>query len=425
MICVDRDSIALRWSLLVAAHGILMCASAHAQCAYEAIVLPIPAGFTSGTAEDMNDDGVVVGSRKAQGTLQSQAFRWSPTDGYQTLPAPPGGAQYWYASRIGKLGCVAGSADVTGISQLYLQLVAWSPDGVASLVPPAQPPLSYGVYGIVGDCRIVGTIEGGPSGAYPKPFIVEDGVSLPIPKEFDGHFGSFYCANRLGDVAGDRWRIDPRLGSIHEPIIWRPGLPVQFLPALPSDFVTTKVVALAPDLRAIVSARQIVDFHTPYRSFLFDGARYLPIGLNEGLQWTQAVSINDLGQVVGLSGVLPDNAANVPFLWINGQSYDLRTLVTLPPNVKLTNAVKVLDDGRILGTVKIGPTLIPSSAILTPLTSAEDITLDGKVDAKDLATLIDAWGEVDQSTVKRADIDRDGVVGPIDLAAVLGAWTVE
>lgn len=372
----------------------------------------------------MNHAGVVVGSRNAQGTLQTQAFRWSASTGYQTLPAPPGGAQYWYPSRIAESGCVAGSADVTGISELYLQLVAWSPDGAASLFPPTQPPLSYGVYGIIGDCRIVGTIEGGPRGAYPKPFIIEDGVSLPIPKEFDGFFGSFYCANRLGDVAGDRWWIDPRLGSVHEPIIWRPGQPVQFLPALPPDFVTTKVVALAPDLRAIVSARQIVTFHTPYRSFLFDGARYLPIGPNEGLQWTQAVSINDLGQVVGVSGVLPDNAANVPFLWVDGQSFDLRTLVTLPANVKLKTAVKVLDDGRILGTVAIGPTLIPSSAILTPITPPEDITLDGKVDAKDLAVLLGAWGAVSETTVKRADVNHDGDVGPTDLAAVLGAWTV-
>ena len=53
-----------------------------------------------------------------------------------------------------------------------------------------------------------------------------------------------------------------------------------------------------------------------------------------------------------------------------------------------------------------------------PPTNASDINSDGRVDAADLALLLNAWG----SAKGAADINRDGGVNGVDLAILLGQW---
>jgi 1,4-alpha-glucan branching enzyme len=53
-----------------------------------------------------------------------------------------------------------------------------------------------------------------------------------------------------------------------------------------------------------------------------------------------------------------------------------------------------------------------------PPTNASDINSDGRVDAADLALLLNAWG----SAKGPADINRDGGVNGVDLAILLGQW---
>ncbi len=49
-----------------------------------------------------------------------------------------------------------------------------------------------------------------------------------------------------------------------------------------------------------------------------------------------------------------------------------------------------------------------------------DINGDGRVDSRDLLSLLASWGSDDGGP---ADLDGDGVVGPLDLEILLGAWT--
>ena len=53
-----------------------------------------------------------------------------------------------------------------------------------------------------------------------------------------------------------------------------------------------------------------------------------------------------------------------------------------------------------------------------PTTNASDLNSDGRVDAADLALLLNSWG----SPKGPADINRDGAVNGVDLAILLGQW---
>ncbi|HMN95382.1 MAG TPA: hypothetical protein PKC43_04125 [Phycisphaerales bacterium] len=61
---------------------------------------------------------------------------------------------------------------------------------------------------------------------------------------------------------------------------------------------------------------------------------------------------------------------------------------------------------------------VRSAEVIVTVTCAEDVNLDGAVDALDLGRLLAAWGGADPD----ADLDRDGVVGPADMALLIAAW---
>jgi hypothetical protein len=62
--------------------------------------------------------------------------------------------------------------------------------------------------------------------------------------------------------------------------------------------------------------------------------------------------------------------------------------------------------------------LIFSQGDVPPPTNASDLNADGRVDAADLALLLNAWGTAKGA----ADINRDGAVNGVDLAILLGQW---
>jgi len=62
--------------------------------------------------------------------------------------------------------------------------------------------------------------------------------------------------------------------------------------------------------------------------------------------------------------------------------------------------------------------LIFSQGDVPPPTNASDLNADGRVDAADLALLLNAWGTAKGA----ADINRDGAVNGVDLAILLWQW---
>lgn len=395
------------------------------QCGYEYTIMPFPDGYQSLSVADFNDSETVVGHRRLQGgSLLQSAYRWSARDGYVTLPPPPGGAQAWYATRVSSDGHIVGKADISALPQEFLQLVLWDPNDAPTLAPTPIPVVSFDPFVITNSGTASGTTSFGPPGTTPKPFLWSNGAFVEIPSGFDSAFGGFRCVNDLGWFGGGIFRPVGRNEFVYHAIMWDGELNTVELPALPQQFIVTELVQIGNDLRGCVKATEIRGPEGALkRTFLWDGSVFTLVGPNTGSAWTRGNDRNEVGQIVGASGDSAVPQSSYPIVWQDGTMTDLRSLATLPATVKLGEALRVLEDGRILclGTLVAGNKTV--GVILRPNAVAEDINIDCHVDAKDLAIVLGAWGPVLPTTIRRADVDGDGEVGAFDLAAVLGAWS--
>jgi probable HAF family extracellular repeat protein len=390
--------------------------SVHAQCAYDAIWVQPEPGFLDSAALDLGSNGDVVGFRLLESTIAQVGFRWNAKSGFQALPAPPGGAQEWRGARINSKGMIAGEGDLPGIASMHWQLLSWSPSNASSVVPPQTPVVGYQAYGITDAGMIVGTLQSVsvPSIDYPVPVIVKDNALQPLPKELQGCFGYLYAASDTGWIGGARF-IDP---GAQEAFLWDGLGAVAVLPPVPQGLFFPRVGSVSNDGRAVVRASTL---GYQSRSFVWWQGRYTHLQAPAGFDMVQANGINTAGQVVGLTRLQSDPQNGYVFLWQDGVFHNLSTLTSVPSNAVLKQASEILDDGRILCAVTWPG--YQSFAVLTPQTRSEDVTLDCKVDVKDLSVLFERWGPVEPMRPTRADVDGDGEIGPYDLAAVLGAWS--
>jgi hypothetical protein len=133
--------------------------------------------------------------------------------------------------------------------------------------------------------------------------------------------------------------------------------------------------------------------------------------------------VNDLGQAVGVSRcntcavsrAVPPKAIIV----LDGVAHNLNDLLAEPVNFKLLEGRAINDRGQIACTSTTSKNLV----LLTPIVEPPDITIDGKVDQRDLSIVLEHWGPIGLFTPLRADVDENGVIDAQDLALVLGAWT--
>ncbi|MEU4536209.1 DUF3466 family protein [Streptosporangium sp. NPDC023825] len=85
-------------------------------------------------------------------------------------------------------------------------------------------------------------------------------------------------------------------------------------------------------------------------AFLWEAGSMRALGTLPGGTRSYGYDINEPGQVVGISYVSDNPYGQRAFLWQNGQMTDLNTVVTnLPPDVSLSEAYAINDDGVIVG----------------------------------------------------------------------------
>jgi hypothetical protein len=208
-------------------------------------------------------------------------------------------------------------------------------------------------------------------------------------------------------------------------VLWHPDGEAQLFDFFPyPQYGSERFVALDRHGRACV--RTFEDepgvIGNPTRTFYWDGSRLTPIGPNEGAEYTTGAGMNELGQIIGRTGVFGGVAGlSYPFIWQNGQFTDLRTLTTLPEGFKLNWGLKPLNNGMLFCEATNRGKFI--GVILRPQTTAEDVNVDCRVNELDLGFIFEEWGSVDALSVRRADVNGDGFVDAYDLGAVLGAWS--
>jgi probable HAF family extracellular repeat protein len=110
------------------------------------------------------------------------------------------------------------------------------------------------------------------------------------------------------------------------------------------------------NLAEIVGDSQLISTGRPTHAFLYDHGRLLDLGtLTAGYGNSSAAAINDRGEIVGRSDVLPPGAhqgVQHAFLYTDKHLYDLNTLIVssdaLAPYVTLTDAVGINSCGWIV-----------------------------------------------------------------------------
>ncbi|MFO0826928.1 MAG: hypothetical protein U0572_02170 [Phycisphaerales bacterium] len=402
--------------LYVASVGTLECSPnsiALAQCAYTTTVLIKPPGWSSIEVLDLDDSGAVVGFFKYTGVYQHYPFRWTSSSGFEVLSGPTGVTQR--AARAVVSGVlIAGDGHGSGYPTDTYQLVVWTSSG-AVLVPPFAPTYLVDVHAAVATGLVVGGQGDGAVGL--KPFAWRDGTYLALPNGLSDGVGVINSATIDDGVCG--WYSAFLSGSLQYPFLGSLS-GIALLPLI-DGLVLPEATCMNRCGHAVVTART----PTPpnkWHSYFWNGAAYQEIAMLPGVDSLSAWRMNEVDQTVGVAILAPPLSGYPPILWMNGTTYDLKSLTDAAPNASFSFARAINNNGVILVDGSQGAT--GGGFLLTPVTRDDaDITLDCHVDYRDLMKVIDQWGPTANAFVPRADLDHDGMIGASDLAIVLGAWS--
>jgi probable HAF family extracellular repeat protein len=182
------------------------------------------------------------------------------------------------------------------------------------------------------------------------PFLWEDGNMIDL--------GSFGGTNGFGLAVNNRRKVigaSNLLGDVEtHAFLWDHGILV--------DLKTLGGTVSTPTW--LNEAGEVVGGSTTqgdqaFMAFLWKDGLMTNLGTVSGDPCSQANSINEEGQVVGISASCDFFTVQHAFLWENGSIFDLNTLI--PPNasLKLFYAADINDRGEIVG-VGVPPTAPPN-----------------------------------------------------------------
>lgn len=295
---------------------------------------PLPTHY-SNVAYGLSSSGVVVGASNAFGS--DNAVRWDAAGNPTSLGFLPGGS-----NSVSRANAVNAAGQIAGLSS--------SADGFrAVLYAPGEAPRNLGVlpgmvfsraHAINESGVVAGTSGPSPSSnAGYRAFRWSEatgmvGLAAPTPGASIQGMG----INDAGQVAGYAesgatncfWDVDGTLTTFGED----------------ASFTNALDINNAGRVTGAIRAKG----SSSYRAYTWTkGGGMTDLGVLAGQTSTYGVSINDAGAVVGHSdrGAPYDERA---FLWTPEKGMvDLNSLVSLPPNFVLTNALAINDAGQIVG----------------------------------------------------------------------------
>jgi len=313
-------------------------------------------GGGASQAYALNDMGQVVGWSAAVG--YSPAFLWQ--DGVMLDLGILGGV-YSCAYGINNRGQVVGIAD-TGIppgSHSEYHACLWDNGNAIDLGT-----LGGGWSGALG-INDLGQIVGGSSsseGSWGQACLWQDGGIMNLGTPLGTEFGSIALAiNNKGQVVGHA--IGFSSGPWASPVIWSNG---QWTRLTSNQGDEQEGIATA-----INNLGEVVGWHR-FDSDEGGEIRFDPFIWRNGVtvtlptlagEWHEALGINDVGQVVGLSS--PPDGPQRACLWSNGTIQDLNSLIPNNSGWTLYDAYDINNKGQIVGN-GVAPDGERRAFLLTP-----------------------------------------------------------
>ncbi len=380
------------------------------QCGYEvtAIVQAPPCGFTGpapSTPFAINDAGVIAGRYFQCVESGFEAFTYSPTEGFTTLPRPPDslGAQ---ALDVNNTGWVVGCVEIgTGHR---CEAALWRRGEVTLLgIPPGG---NFSVASGVNDIGVIvgwwgNTATGDPARA---AFRWVGGVMTTLELPIGSHTVAA-DVNEAGAITG--WMgqslLIDALAFVYE------GESVTNLGVIPGG--VTSIGEAINSSGDVAGWGLIPDDKAPFgltRAFLWTSGQMVDLGVLPDRLRSGASDMNDAGQIVGRSWDVGGNP-NIghSFIWQNGLMHNVNDLIAPEEDVSVTSAVAINDAGQIAAQ-ESGTS---DSVLLSPIPVPGDIDGDCHAGVEDLMILIDAFGQ----SGSPADLNGDGVVNVLDLIILL------
>jgi uncharacterized membrane protein len=390
------------------------------QCNYsvQQIIGPGCPPFGSPTpliATGLNKNGEVVGHYADCSNENRHPFYWSEQTGLVTLPFPDGAvsARPYDINDMGQI-----------VGEYRIPFVGWRGfmyDMLADEFHLLEPKFGVGM-SVVNAINNAGIAVGARSitkaGNNPHNAVIWDTNTGKITDlgVMQGPNSWANSVNQLAQLAGTTGGTTPTIrGFVHD-------RQTVILPAIP-DGINSLAFDLTDQLTVVGGGLVPIGGQSLARGAIWDGNWVVVIDAPDGFNQVAAWDVNNINQV--LVQATDTSGSTAPFLWQNGEMYNLNDLASSGP--LLTHAADISDAGQIL--VRVANT---RGGLLTPIdVPVGDLNLDCHVDGHDLMILLESWGPVSRgawgargsNTNPNADLNGDGVVDGTDLLILLANWT--
>lgn len=401
----ERHSRGGVWGLFTVAHVLLALAgssTAFGQCHYTYVTIPNPPGWKC-AVQAINNRGWATGHLFNAGD-NYRAFIWTPESGTSVLPLPPG-----YTSQraydINDHGHVAGSLEGPEIGS-----AAFFWDGAhTSVISRPNWATHINALGLNHDDHVVGTILNNSIGPI-HSFRWANGALEDLGAIGDGENSEARSINDHATIVGIAdYKGSPRAYSRSNPLGEIAWLPV------PSDAMSSWANDVNDNVFVVGSV--VLPADPPGTRIHASGAVWTPNGLTvipapTGTTPNVVVRrVNSAGRAVGYYFLGPYEA----FVWQEGATTELASMVRPAPPPGLDSAWGVNHSGQIAARYRDG------SVVLTPTWLTGDLTGDCQVTIDDLIRVLSEFG-APQGTYPRGDVDFDGDVDLSDLGLLLSNW---
>ncbi|HZZ44701.1 MAG TPA: hypothetical protein VFE58_17325 [Tepidisphaeraceae bacterium] len=344
---------------------LMLCANAGASAPYE--VTPV-GSFTPSWAWSLNDSGAVLFSTGATDTTPQRAYVWQ---GGIAQEIPTASSLDTVGLAMNNMGVVAGVLTAcNGIQQGFI----WNAsEGLTTLNLPGTDDSE--IRGINNQSQVVGAAANSVTGQY-NAFVWSSSSGATILASLGSGESLANSINNAGQIVGssgdpvlNSYPFDPNasLGQQHA-VMWQNGAVIDLTPSSPwseAIDVNDRGQVVGYRMSVVLFDGGFQAFSVPFVWDSIHGAVDLPLVGDQA----SAVAINDEGEIVGYSGNGDADARAI--LWQGGSVYDLNTLLPENSGWILQYAMDINNLGEIAGVgmyegQEQSFLLAPTSIAITP-----------------------------------------------------------